>query len=293
MIVIMIMLIACIIMFINSGSSDTPQDTGTSQNITQSTIEREKLPKNLCTEIDTWYQDDWGDWLCTASSSQIKSMLKQMKNFYSETGVQPFVWVIGEEGKNINSAADLERVCEKKYDELFPDKGHLLLALSEYPNDSGDYMTDAYVRESAATVIDAEAREILLGYLDMYYADETISEAEMFGNTFESTAARIMKAHRTTKQMGILAIIVLLVVALIAIFIWSRVRKKKLEVEKQKEENAQQQFNANLEKENVAVQCPYCGATIQVRRGTSAPCEYCGSYFTVDANGQIVDGNNS
>ena len=290
MIIMMVLLIVCVVMFINSGS-DTVEDTTQNQSVAQSTIEREKLASNLCTPIDTWYQDDWGDWLDSASSSQIDSMVKQMKSFYKETGVQPFVWVIGEEGRDITDKS-IEKACEKKYDELFPDSGHLLLAISEYPNGSGDYISEAFAGANAMTVMDTEARGIMLDYLNMYYADESISEAQMFGNTFESTAARIMKAHRTTKQMGIMAVIVLLIVAMVVVFIWSRIRKKKLEVEKQKEENAQQQFNANLEKENVAVTCPSCGATIQVRRGTSAPCEYCGSYFTVDANGQIVGGQN-
>ena len=280
MIIILVMLVACVFMFMQSGRD-------TSAGIAKSTIEREKLASDLCPEIDSWYQDDWGDWLDSASTSEINSMIKQMKSFYSETGVQPFVWVIGEEGRNINSASAMEAACEEMYDELFPDSGHLLLALREYPNDSGDYMADVFTGVNASTVIDDEAKNIMQDYLAMYYADSSISEAKMFGNTFESTAGRIMKTTRTTKQMGIMAIIVLLVGALIAVFIWSRIKKKKLAVESQKLENEQQQFEANLEKDKVAVKCPHCGATIQVRKGTSAPCEYCGSYVTVDANGDV------
>ena len=51
-----------LVMGILYGIIDTGE-FGTFFRIQRSSVQREALPSEKCTAIDTWYQDDWGDWI--------------------------------------------------------------------------------------------------------------------------------------------------------------------------------------------------------------------------------------
>jgi hypothetical protein len=136
--------------------------------IERSTIAREMLPADDCDPIDAWYQDDWGTWI-TEGSGEEAALIDGLEYFYEKTGVQPYLWITGEEvGAEYQSEGSLEDWAEEKYAELFgEDEGHLLIVFREYPDESGDYICTITPGYNASTVVmDDQAREILLDYID-------------------------------------------------------------------------------------------------------------------------------
>lgn len=273
--------------------------------IERSTIARDALPEDRCTPIDEWYQDDWGDWITEDTEDEL---IDGLEYFYDKTGVQPYLWITGEEGENYRSEGSVEELGETRYEELFgEDEGHMLVIFREYPNGSGNYIETVIPGYDAeAVVMDEQAEEILLDYLDYYYSDDSLNEAEFFSMAFQKSADRIM-----TKQMSKITIITLITVALIIVLglvIVARIRKnRKIAVAAQKAKEAQAQadeaaaqanraqvdfnrqvYEDELEKQNVAVICPNCGSSgNKIRRGTVGHCEYCGSAIKVGENGLV------
>ena len=236
--------------------------------------------------INEWYRDDWGDWIAAGSSDE-KLLLTGLRYFNEKTGVQPYLWITGENiGANYTSEVALEDLSIKEYDRLFPDRGHMLVIFREYPNASGNYISSVYAGASAELVMDAEAREILLDYIDYYYEDMDLSEGEFFEKAFRSAADSIMSVTSTTNRIKTVAItvsaIVLIVFALIVIVIIAAVRKSTNAAKKKQAEAdaAAAQLNQQIHeeqaaKEVVSMTCPHCGAIVQLRRGTTEKCKYC------------------
>ena len=273
--------------------------------IQRSTVAREKLPEDDCDPIDEWYQDDWGDWV---PETEEVPLLEGLEYFYEKTGVQPYLWIMGEEGGDYTSEGSLEELGDIRYRELFgDDEGHLLLIFREYPNESGNYIETVTPGYDAATaVMDEEAEEILLDYLDYYYMDESLNEAQFFGAAFKSSADRIMST-----QLSVSAIITIIAVALIVIIaliiIAKIVKSRKIAVARQNADKARaeaeaanaaakkaqtdfdkQKYEDELEKLCVAVACPNCGSNgNKIRKGTVGYCEYCGSAIKVDDYGNV------
>lgn len=273
--------------------------------ITRSTVAREMLPEDDCDPIDTWYQDDWGTWI-TADSSEEKDLINGLEYFYEKTGVQPYLWITGEEvGSEYQSEGSLEDWAEDKYVELFgEDEGHLLIVFREYPDESGDYICTVTPGYDAGTVVmDEEAREILLDYIDYFYEKTEYNEGEFFEQALIKAADRIMTKQLTNRE--IITIVVVVLIAAIVIVIIVNVRKKRkiavakeqtrqkaeaakqaqaeavqaqAEAETAKTEFAHQVYNDELEKQYVGVVCPSCGASgNKIRLGTVGYCQFCGT----------------
>ncbi len=187
--------------------------------ITRSTVVREMLPEDDCDPIDTWYQDDWGTWI-TADSSEETDLIEGLEYFYEKTGVQPYLWITGEEvGSEYQSEGSLEDWAEDKYVELFgEDEGHVLIVFREYPDESGDYICTVTPGYDASTVVlDDEAREILLDYIDYYYEKTEYNEGEFFEMALKKAADRMMTKQLTNREI----ITIVAVVAIAAIVIRS------------------------------------------------------------------------
>lgn len=110
------------------------------------------------------------------------------------------------------------------YDELFKDEGHILLLFYEHNSDS-NYMTWYVCGAMAKTVMDQEACDILLDYVDHYYFSD-LSEDEMFSTAFEKAGDRIMTVTKSPLPMIIVAIIVLVIVVT-AFHWWKRAKAQK------------------------------------------------------------------
>lgn len=176
--------------------------------MTKSTYQREKLSSASCTPIDEWYSDEMGG---LESKRDIEDGLKQ---FYKLTGVQPYVVVT-------NDLSIDEQYISDKYDEMFEkDSGHALLyiLIDGEGYDWEEYSACFEIGDAAKAVFDAEAQEIFWDYLDMNWSNNSLNNAEFIGNTFASTADRMMSV--TPNQWTKVIVAAVILVALLVAFLW-------------------------------------------------------------------------
>lgn len=219
-VIIMIILMA-FLLSINLMSSSS-----SSGGITKSTIEREALPKGSVNETE-YFTDKLG-WIGNKTK-----LTEGLKYFYKKTGVQPHLYITDNVNGNSYSTEDeLDSFANKLYDELFTDEAHLLFVFYEY---DGFYMDRYVCGTQAKTVIDSEAADILLDYVDKYYYDQNLSEEEFFSKAFSDAADRIMTV---TKSPWIPVMIVFGIIVLVVIlFIWWKSVKKQKNIEAKQAED--------------------------------------------------------
>ena len=211
-----IMIISGILDGVSSGTGE----------ITKSTVVREALPAGSVTET-AYYTDTLG-WIGNETT-----LLNGLRYFYQKTGVQPHVYITDNvNGSHSPTWPELEGYANALYDELFTDEAHLLLVFFEYNNGYKDwYVTGT----QAKTVIDTEAADILLDYLDRYYYDSSMGDEEYFARSFRDAADRIMEV---TTSPWVTVLIVLGVVALVVVlYIWWRHAKKQKDKEAKQTED--------------------------------------------------------
>lgn len=221
--------ILLILMFVFSLFSNTfsfPGFSGTS-NITASTIEREPLPDGSVNETD-YYTDETG-WIDNQTV-----MVDGLRHFYNETGVQPHVFITDNVNGSVNpSLTDVEEYAFDLYDELFTDEAHLLFLYVE-PN-ADEYMTYYVTGTQARSVIDSEAGDILLDYVDRYYYDTNMTYAEFFSQSFRDAGDRIMEVTRSP-WITVFIIFGVVVLAFLLYIWWKRKQESKEREAKRTEE---------------------------------------------------------
>lgn len=151
------------------------------------TVTREKLPESACISTNHWI-DDEVDWL-----SDTITVENAMRYFYMKTGVQPYLLItdnIDGKGGKITDA-EAEQALKAIYDRLYDDEGHMIFAFMEYAD--SEYITWIYTGRSADSVIDADAREIILHNADRFYTDSSLSDDEFFAKVFKKSADTIMQ----------------------------------------------------------------------------------------------------
>ncbi len=183
-----------------------------------STVRRTPLPSGAVNE--TGYYTDQADWI--SNRTQLESGLK---HFYQKTGVQPHLYITDTvDGSHYPSRADLEGFANRLYDQLFTDEAHLLVVFFEYePN---MYMTWYVTGTQAKTVIDSEAGDILLGFLDRYYYESNLSDEQYFSKSFSEAADKIMTVTRSP-WIPVVIIIVLVVLVAIGYNWWIQAKYRK------------------------------------------------------------------
>lgn len=188
-----------------------------SSDITASTIVREKLPAGSVVETE-YFTDELG-WIGNKTELE-----KGMKNFYIATGVQPYLYITDNVGgEHITDVEQLADYASVLYDRLFEDEAHVLLVFYEYDEQYADYYLCG---SQAKTVIDSEAGDILLDYVDKYYYDNSITDEEFFSTVFDKTATRIMTVEKSPWPRVWTAFIILLIIIVIAVFITKRKEQK-------------------------------------------------------------------
>ena len=228
-VLVLVAVIFSLVLFFSFGSASGTSSGG----ITASTVERTALPKGAVTET-AYYQDNLG-WIGNSTT-----LTAGMKNFYQKTGVQPFLYLTDNiDGSHSPSDAQVESYANELYDELFTDEAHLLLIFMEYGD---NYHTWYVTGNQAKTVLDNEAMDILLDYIDRYYYDQGLMDEQMFSKAFDDGATRMMKV---TTSPWIPVLIVIGVLAILTVsFLWWRNRKKQQNLEA---EQAQKILDTPLE----------------------------------------------
>lgn len=190
--------------------------------ITASTVVREPLSKGSVVETD--YYTDELNWIGNETE-----LLKGMKNFYRATGVQPYLYITDHvNGAQISDVSELEAYARELYPQLFADEAHLLLVFYEYNGEYADYYLCG---SQAKTVIDREAGDILLDYIDRYYYTDGMSDEEFFSTVFDKTAERIMTVEKSPWPPVALALALGFLILVIFLFWRERIRQKNRKAE--------------------------------------------------------------
>ena len=169
--------------------------------MTVSTVNRDPLPAQSCTESPEWFAD-YAGWITDSGK-----MTRGLKEFYKDTGVQPYVIITDQvDGKGAElSDGEAWRYLEETYDSLFQDEGHLIFLFVEYA--PGQYKEYLYIGNQASAVIDEEAQEILYDYADYYYTSD-LDDNEYFSTVFEKAGQRIMRKTTTAADVWRIAVII-------------------------------------------------------------------------------------
>lgn len=184
---------------------------GQSGNITASTVEREPLTKG--TVIETEYYTDELGWIDSVSKLE-----SGMQHFYQKTGVQPYIYITD----TIPSGLDINSYANSLYEDLFNDEAHYLLLFYER-ND--EYKMQWVCGAQAKTVIDQEASDIILDYIEKYYYSD-MSESEFFSKAFSDAADRIM-TKTTPTIVYIVGFISAVLIIGIAFVWWNKKKEQK------------------------------------------------------------------
>ena len=214
--VVILVAVAVLFVYVRAAS-------GTGGSIQASTYAREPLPASAVTE--TAYYTDEAGWF--SNPSQLEEGMRQ---FYRETGVQPYLYLLP--NGSVTSVSALTDLAEELYPQLFTDEGHFLLVFCD--DGYGSYHCGYTVGAQAKTVMDEEAIAVLADYLDRYYSDYSIREEEVFSNAFAATGERIMTV--TKSPLAVAAMCGAAVVVAVLVFILLRKRQEQRERERRRTE---------------------------------------------------------
>ena len=202
--------------------------------ITTSTVERQPLESSAVIPTD-YYTDELG-WIENPTVLE-----RGMKSFYDATGVWPYLYITDNvNGVTHPSNEEMDEFARTLYDELFEDEGHFLLVFHEY-NSDGNYTTWYVCGAQAQTVMDQEACDILLDYVDAYYFSDR-DDSQMFADAFQDAGERIMQVTKSPLPMILVAVAVVVVV--IIAFTWWKKAKAQKNLEAQQTQDI---LNADLE----------------------------------------------
>lgn len=207
--------------------------TNGNNGVSSSTVQREPLPAGSVAE--TGYYTDTLGWITNASE-----LTRGMRQFYEETGVQPHLYLFDNVNGNYHPTADdVEPFAYALYDELFEDEAHLLVLFWEY---DGQHRVWYLTGTQAKSVVDDEAADILLDYIDRYYYDQSLDEETFFSKAFADTGERIMKV--TVSPLVYLGAGALALVLLALLFAWWNRAK---EAKRKKDEETRRILETPLE----------------------------------------------
>lgn len=223
---LIIVLLVIVFSFMSPNFSSSGQQSSNNSSITASTVEREPLPSGIVNETD-YYTDDAG-WV-----ENHTVLVNGLRHFYNKTGVQPHVYITTEiNGSSHAKLAQVQDYAEEKYDELFTDEAHLLLMF--YEGTPNEYITYYVTGTQAKSVIDDEAGDILLDYIDRYYYDTSLNTSEFFSKSFADAADRMMEVTRSPWIPVLLVAGVIILVGLL--YFWWRKRQEQAAIDAQRTE---------------------------------------------------------
>lgn len=200
---------------------------GGSGSVESSSRDREPLPAGSVQE--TAYITDQANWINNASQAE-----EGLRYFYDQTGVQPHLLITDSiDGQTTADTNVVKGFANDFYEENFDDEAHLLLVFYEpQPN---QYMTYYLPGRQAESVIDDEAGQILLDYLDQNYTDSSLSDEEYFSKSFRQAADRMMTVTRSPWPW-IIGLIVLAGIIYLIYQWWQKKQAAEKERQRQTEE---------------------------------------------------------
>ena len=198
--------------------------------VSLSTKNRNPLPEGSVKVDAGYYRDELG-WI-----NNEKELLRGMESFYEKTGVMPYLYLTdsidGETNPPLNA---FNNFASDSYNSLFADKNgdidqtHILVIFQQ--NDEGVYRSYYVAGVQAKAVIDDEAGDILLDYLDFYYSDQSLDGTEFLAKAFKDAGNDIMNVthpnwYYPTINAAVL-IVVVSIIGLVAVIVKKRREKAK------------------------------------------------------------------
>ena len=204
----------------------------------ESTVEREPLPAGSVNETG-YYTDNLG-WI-----NRSTVLTGGMKDFYQETGVQPYLYLASED--EVLEYGSLQTLAETMYDELFTDEAHFLFAYTE--NAAYEWEIWFVTGSQATAVIDTEAEEIIYQHFIRYYESD-LSVEEFFAKIFEDSGKLMMKEITNGFDVAKTALLVVGGIGIVGIVVYGINKNRKIKLEEQKEQNefTEKMMNVPLEK---------------------------------------------
>lgn len=220
---IVVVVIFCLLLFgaipacFSSGGSTNVSDTG----VPASTYNREK--------IDNPNPYDANDIIDHAGFFDNPSWTQsQLRAFYDQTGIQPMI-VINSYDPSLKTDADKDAYAQEYYQEHIPNEDTFLyMYFPDADPDEVGYMTTV-AGLNAASVMDSQAQDIFWNILDSQWVSDQSTD-QVFANTFNQTAKRIMTRTATSKDIWskvlIIGIIAAVVIGIIAVLVVRRRNEK-------------------------------------------------------------------
>ena len=209
------------------GNSDIPKNT----------VNREAITPAAAYDYDC-IEDEEG-WFDDADSAA-----KDLKSFYNETGVQPYI-LIHSYDETLTTDDEKLVYAEQYFNENVDNETAFLYVYFSEDNDTDvGYM--CYISgKQAEIVMDEDAIDIFWAYIDQYWYSD-LSTDDMFVSAFDDTAERIMTRQTTAADVGKYAVIGIIVLGGIALVIYGFKQKAKRDAEKAKE--TEEILNADINK---------------------------------------------
>ena len=204
-----------------------------------STVNREKL-----TGVPSYDKDCVADQI--EAFSNAGSVESGLKDFYDQTGIQPYV-IFKEYDASLTSDAAKEAWAKDFYDaKIDRENGFLLVYFAESPDYGDGYMSYVSGTQTNA-IMDDEAVELFWGRIDKAWSDYgTGSFDSSFVKAYSDTAETIMRISTTGNDvLRWLLILMLSTVILIWIF---RMRAEKNRREKERAEETERILKTPVEK---------------------------------------------
>lgn len=172
-----------------------------------------------------------------------QKLSKDLKQFYEQTGIQPYI-VLQDYDPKLTTDAEKQEYAKTYYETQIDNEGTFLYMYFGEPSDTTvGYM--AYVNGKAVTsVMDEEAVNIFWAYLDRYWTDADLSMTEVFTQTFTKTANTIM--DKSTTGWDIVKYVVLGVILLGTGVVVVVLIKQKHKREKERAEETERILNTPL-----------------------------------------------
>ncbi len=189
--------------------------SATGANIPANTTNREKLELGYGYSNETLV-DELG-WIKNPAR-----LNRELKNFYDITGVVPYIALVYRPDVSVGGNDVEYDYADRWYTEHLSHEGYILLMyFSSGAEESGiDGNCQLIVGKQAASLMDAEAQEILWAYLDQYWFSDS-DEDTLFAETFNKTAERIMQRQTTGHDVLVkfisLTVVVLVIVGVVIV----------------------------------------------------------------------------
>jgi len=186
-----------------------------SSDVKDSATRRTRLASGLVTE--TGFYTDNTDRLGRNNAT----LQKGMKYFYNQTGIQPYLYLTSSLGTpGAPDSFAMENYAEMLYTTLFRDEAHLLLLIYENEQTYAGYQASCRVGSAAEKLMDQEAVDILLEYLESAYFNEEYSSSrrdQMYSDVFRNTARNIMDVKDRSPWIIALSLMLAVFVLLIVL----------------------------------------------------------------------------